>query len=138
MFIISFAVLLLSLTANAKDCFLGKLRYLKRGKRVVENSTYCFLKSIKRKTPYIVSQKCYLKKCEIIKNGPHPVVVTNSASNYGTPGFKLCEKLQGSPQLFEYKTKNKWFETGRCIFGHDSYVEIPYLIDTWQKFILWD
>lgn len=95
---------------------------------MIEKSNYCF-------SDKLISKKCYKKKCTNIHRFPTSIEIKNFFAPVGSPGFKLCKKLQGSPQIMEYWTGKKWVLTSRCIFSKDEYVEIDYLIGKWKIFI---
>jgi hypothetical protein len=60
-------------------------------------------------------------------------VIKDYKGNIGSPGFKLCRALDGVPQIFEWKSGDKkWQSTERCLLGNE-FVEIGLLTKIWKK-----
>ena len=125
-FIIAFLLFTLSMQAK---CINGKIEYIFNRKKIIEKSSYCF-------GDELISQKCSHKKCSQIEQPPRPIKIPDYTSQYGTPGFKLCFALQGSPQIMKYWNEKDWIATSRCIFTKDEYIEIEALMKKWRNFIV--
>ncbi|MBC7539795.1 MAG: hypothetical protein H7281_13320, partial [Bacteriovorax sp.] len=120
---------------NAHECFQTTTKIIFNGAAESEKTILC-----KKKTSdgmlFYVSKTCLNDQCEILKRSPKKVVIKNYYANIGSPGFKLCMELGGTPQIFDFQDeKDKWKNTERCFFGKNDFVEISFLTREWKSFI---
>ena len=59
---------------------------------------------------YFKEQEIIAKKSEII----NPI---------GSPGFKICNQIKGSPQIIEIWNSKEWLSSDRCIFLDGSFID---------------
>lgn len=131
-----FFLFLFSFAIFASDCLPAKIKIINLQKEVVSQETICFLPPSINRITYIVSESCAKKKCEILQRKKRPLIIKNYMKNFGSPGFKLCDALGGSPQIFEYLIKKDSFQnTERCLFGKKDFVEIALLSNEWKSFV---
>lgn len=122
----SFLVLVLisfSLVAQPDlKCEGGEIRYLLDGKMEFEKSTYCY----NADKTVLLSYECVEKKCakSFIKSD---ISKSELSSVIGAPGFSLCRKLSGTPQIIEFRAEGKWWELDRCVFQKQLYLDSAYL-----------
>lgn len=125
-FPLTISILLISnLFAKESGCIDGKIRYLQDKKEIIQQDRYCYdslLHSISS------LKKCAdQKECLINMPGPYPMHLKEVQGEKGSVGFKICEKLKGTPQFIEFWDSEKWNKTSRCLFEDGSYMDIPAL-----------
>lgn len=124
-----------TLVANAEDCVLAKTKIIYEGKSQIENEVLC-TKRTNEKMLFYVSKSCAEDRCDILTMPKHKLEIKNYKSLTGSPGFKLCEALSGTPQIFEFNITNKnWQVSERCFFNQKDFVEISLLTAEWKKHI---
>lgn len=127
----------LFLTINAfAECEKVETKIIFDKKPVINKEEICSIVT-SDSTKYYLSKSCEKEKCEILKRTAKEIKIENYTHNIGSPGFKLCEALEGIPQIFEFKKiKDKeWESTSRCLFGKSDFVEISFLMMKWKGFI---
>jgi hypothetical protein len=123
-------------TLQASDCAQMKIRIIYNKKAVLSNEVLCKIKT-KDQMLFYLSKSCLEDKCEILSRKKAPISIKDYYRNIGSPGFKLCNKLGGIPQIFEFSSgKNIWQSTERCLFGSSDFVEISLLSEVWNKFVV--
>lgn len=86
---------------------------------------------------YIYSKNCKGLECKVLKEpATKPVSLRGYKRSIGSPGFKVCRELEGSPQIFSYKYSGKWYKTDRCIFEDGSFASTNLLLKLWDGYIL--
>jgi hypothetical protein len=121
--------------ANANECFETKTKIIFDGKPEFEKISLCQKKTTD-KMIFIISKSCLNDQCEILQRTKKKIIIKNYTSNIGSPGFKLCEKLDGVPQIFEFLDQaHRWQSTERCFFGKNDFVEISLLTREWKSFL---
>lgn len=114
-----------NLTAKESGCIDGKIKFLQDKKEIVQLERYCYdslLHSISS------LKKCAdQKECLINMPGPFLMHLKEVQGEKGSVGFKICEKLKGTPQFIEFWDSEKWNKTSRCLFEDGSYMDIPAL-----------
>lgn len=118
------ASFLFSFTAFAGkdiDCINGKIRYIEGKNEKVIEENYCY-DSLLRKI--YSSGRCKPNtKCMADFDQPIPMKMSEVTGEKGSPGFKICEKVGGVPQIIDYWEGNKWVKTARCVFRDGSYID---------------
>ncbi len=115
--LISFA----SLAGKDIDCINGKIRYIEGKDEKVMNENYCY-DSLLRKI--YSSGRCKPNtKCMADFDQPIPMKMSEVTGEKGSPGFKICEKVGGVPQIIDYWEGDKWVKTARCVFKDGSYID---------------
>lgn len=119
-----FGLLIFSFSVHAgKDfgCISGKLRFLEGKTEKIVNETYCY-DSLLRKI--YSSGRCKPNtKCMADFDKPIMMKMDELSGERGSPGFKICEKVQGVPQIIDYWDGDHWIKTARCIFKDGSYID---------------
>ncbi len=95
-------------------CEKGFLRMSMEGKKIVEESAYCFNED----KNMLYSKGFAMKKLKKIK-------IHESGSI--NPGFELCEALKGEAQFVEFKAEGEWYKLDRCLFADKSYIDTGLL-----------
>lgn len=95
-------------------CEKGYLRLNYDGKKIVEESFYCFNKD----KNILYSKGFGLKKLKQVKF---------DESGTANPGFELCSALKGEPQFVEFKAEGEWFKLDRCLFADKTYIDTGFL-----------
>ncbi len=85
---------------------------------------------------FYVSKSCETSQCSLLKAKRSPIMIQDYHGQMGSPGFKLCRALKGTPQIVEWRRDQtqKWQSFGRCFMG-DDFVEIGLLVNLWKPFI---
>jgi hypothetical protein len=116
---------LVSSMTYALDCQKSKIQYITFGIKSVENSYFC----TNQYKDLIISNNCKNKKCYAYKASHLKYRVSSLSSEVGKPGFKLCRKLKGKPQIIRFLVLKKWYKLDRCIFSTDnSYIDSGSLL----------
>lgn len=112
-------LVLLPLTVQAQEltCIKGKIKKLLRGKESVENASYC----TNNEGTILVSEACYRKNCLSSLPAVDFDITKDMEIGIGSPGFALCRKMKGSPEIITFKHGEKWLSLDRCIFEPASY-----------------
>ena len=79
------------------------------------------------KSQTFMSENCKNKKCLAYTENK---IVFVEWSEYGTPGSRLCYKLDGKAQIIKLTINKKEIKTDRCYFEKDkSFVDIGTLVE---------
>lgn len=93
----------------------GEIRYFYNRKEFKESASYCFNSD----KSSLISQKCEQENCL----NQLPLLSFKLSKEYkglGTPGFILCRKYLGVPQIIEFKVNDKWYTLDRCTLNGDK------------------
>lgn len=122
---------------DAKEiCSTGEISYIFKQKKVIQNLEFCFDKD--KRDNYIYSKNCMGLSCKEVQN-PHekPLILSKYKHSIGSPGFKVCRELGGSPQIINFKIKNESHQGSRCIFNDTTFVSNNLLMKIWKDYILY-
>jgi hypothetical protein len=128
----------LSTTISAKEvCSTGKIKYTYKQKEKIEVVDMC--EDINGLGEFVYSPDCKGLECKVLKDPfKRPVNLKKYSSSIGSPGFKVCRELKGSPQIIKYQFKSKaWKQDSRCIFNKKSFVSNAILMKIWKDYILY-
>ena len=128
--ILLFSMSILSTIAprNAfSECIEGKIKYILYNKEIISKENYCFeldLDMLFSSDPCADNKVCISKDLD-------PIEFKISEKNFetGSPGFKICEKYNGTPQIIEFWTGKKWQPSSRCIFSDGSFIDTSSLAE---------
>ncbi len=131
------SILSLPFIANA-DCSLLETSYIYQQKEILKKEKVCLVELEKIK--FYMSEKC-LHESDVnssvcswgFKNLLKNVVMEKDDIRTGTPGFKLCRALNGTPQIFSVIRSGIKEETDRCFFSEDRWFEISWLMKKYLK-----
>ena len=103
------------------ECIDGKIKHIFHNKEIITNENYCYdLESdmLYSSDPCADGKICISKDLE-------PIDFKTSELNFeiGSPGFKICEKYNGTPQIIEFWAETKWKPSSRCIFSDKSFID---------------
>lgn len=133
-----FAMAFYSSFAHAKPgCEKMRIKVIYDKKPIITEEVLCIKKAAGNLIFYI-SESCVNNGCEILTRDKAPLSIKDYTSRIGSPSFKLCTELGGTPQIFEYtniKMKEEWRSTERCLFNQKDFVETPLLTHEWKSFI---
>ena len=121
-----FQSIFLNVYAEDKSgCIEGKIKYLDGTKEILLKEKYCYDSYLRSISSF---KKCPDNKvCTINLPGPFLIKHSDIQSEKGSPGFKICQKLNGIPQFIEFWDKQSWVKSSRCIFNDGSFVDIASL-----------
>lgn len=103
----------------------GKIKYIYKGEEKMEVAGYCFSAD----HSYLLSPGCQNQPCAALSGSLPKIPDSDLAGSLGSPGFKLCRKVGGEPQLLEYFDGEKWWSADRCLFARDgSFVDTGILV----------
>lgn len=131
--------LLLTQAFAEESCGPGKIKYTNKGKEVVKALSFCV--QVEKRGILLTSITCKGGQCKELKD-PHkrPVNLGKYPDTIGSPGFKVCRELGGSPQIIEYqypdKFKDQWKQSSRCLFREDTFASNNFLMKLWKPFII--
>ena len=110
---------------DKSGCIEGKIKYLDGAKEVLLKEKYCYDSYLRSISSF---KKCPdNKECTINLPGPYLMKQSEFLTDKGSTGFKICQKLNGIPQLIEFWDKQSWIKSSRCIFNDGSFVDIASL-----------
>jgi hypothetical protein len=110
---------------DKSGCIEGKIKYLDGAKEIILKENYCFDSLLRTISSF---KKCSnTKECTSNLAGPFLVKVKDIEGKNGSPGFKICAKLNGIPQFLEFWDNENWIKSSRCIFNDGSFVDIGSL-----------
>jgi hypothetical protein len=118
-------ILLLTNIAYTSEftCTTGKIEQISFGKMLSEKSSYCYNKTLTN----LISLNCYKTHCEkTLSNTKYKI--QDLISTVGKPGFKLCNKLNGNPEIITFYVSNISYKLDRCLFTNGNYVDTDYLL----------
>jgi hypothetical protein len=108
------------------ECELhGRVKYILDKNEIIESADYC----IQEITGHIISKSCYgeKSKCQALAASGVHIERGRLTSEFGTPVFKVCRIVGGSPQIFSYFKSGKWIEISRCLFPDKSFIDNDFL-----------
>lgn len=117
---------LLTSAAGAQDfdkCISGQIRVQSFGEVKVTRENYCYDQELVN----FVSESCRHRKCEAFR-GAYRYYAQDFLGPFGTPGFKLCRELGGSPEIVDFFAKGAFQRSDRCVFK-DGFVDTDTLFD---------
>lgn len=129
-------ILLSSIGFAKESCTKGSIRYIHNKKIKKENIVFCIDQD--KRDKFIYSKNCKGLMCDQVKEpwrkgidlGKYP-------SSVGSPGFKVCRELGGSPQIIEFQINDgEWNQSSRCMFNNKTFVSNNLLIKLWKPYIL--
>jgi len=121
----SFVFILFLSTANAEAlrCIKGEITEVRESQPPSHLLEYCHNST----ATVLISKKCEKRACAAflssLRFSPEEL-----NSEYGKPGFALCRKLGGKPELIVFKPKNKAYPLDRCVFEPDVFVDTGTLM----------
>lgn len=136
LFFILFSILFTNLNAFSKErCGLGVIKFTYKTKVKIEKEVFCYDEDKNNK--FIYSRNCKSLKCkELATPAARPIDLSVYPHSIGSPGFKVCRELGGSPQIIEFKFNSSgWHQSSRCIFSNDTYISNDLLIKLWKPYI---
>jgi hypothetical protein len=112
------------------ECSNGALEKMKKLELTKINAGICFLLEDGEK--YFVSSKCQTK-CAALT--PKNIYFSHNdlLSEFGKPGFKLCNLLDGKPELINLYigTGSQRVRSDRCVFPDNSFVSTEFLLKSY-------
>ncbi len=114
--------------AEDLTCITGKISQTTFGKTNAEKSTYCFNKN---KTT-LASKSCLNQTCKAYQS-TGKVSYKELYSEYGKPGFVLCRKLKGEPQIIYFYVDNKPYKLDRCTFSDGGFIDTGLLLEYYSN-----
>ena len=129
-----FLFLIQNTLAYEASCVNGKIKWFKMGKEKYEKRSYCLFSY--QDQSFFISKSCYQEPCLAKQEIKKPIFVKDYYSEYGTPVFKLCKALLGTPHIMSYQWKGEWIASNRCVFKDSSYVQGAYLLIRWKEYII--
>lgn len=124
--LLSKIILIAGLFAHAEEplqCEKGQIRSVTSGKVTVTDFKYCYDKATKSQ---LFSPNCRSKKC-VAFDYPEELRFKEFIGPTGSPGFKVCRKVGGIPQIVEFSVSGKWYKLDQCVFQDGSFVNSDYL-----------
>ena len=103
------------------ECIEGKIKHTFKNKDVLSKENYCYeLES----NMLLSSDPCPGDKvCQNKELKPIGIKMSEVSNESGSPGFKICEKYNGIPQVIEFWATDEWHTTSRCIFNDGSFID---------------
>lgn len=123
---IIFLSLASTLAAAELTCLKGTIKKLYEMKEITEPSEFC----TNAEGNVLISKTC--EKLDCLKDLPLAEVKFNTAG-VGTPGFALCRKLGGGPEIVEFQVKEKWYKLDRCLLKQRSHYVDAGTLFQWNK-----
>jgi hypothetical protein len=109
----------------------GQLRFIDQGLQSTKVADFCFSED----RSYFLSSSCQRNQdCLALSTDLSEIKKPALAGKVGSPGFKLCRRAGGTPELLEFYDGKKWWSMDRCLFTEDSsYVDTGILLRRWSK-----
>lgn len=128
--ILSSFFLMLAPKAGAEDltCSTGLIRKETFGHVSSESSAFCY----NGEKTTLVSRDCAEKKCSAFYSHERYSIFELS-SEVGKPGFLLCRRLGGKPELIDFSVGDRFFKLDRCLFGDGSFSDTSLLLSFYLK-----
>ena len=103
------------------QCIEGKIKHTFQNKEVITNENYCYdLESVM----LMSSDSCAEDKtCQNRDLGTVELTPSESSTESGSIGFKICDKYNGTPQIIDFWAVNEWHSSSRCIFSDGSFID---------------
>ncbi|ATH08327.1 hypothetical protein BIY24_10320 [Halobacteriovorax marinus] len=128
------SLILISSSFAEEVCKDGQIKYTEHQKEVIKNVKIC-----KDSEGSIYSTNCSKLKCNFLKEPfKRPLDFRKYAGTMGSPGFKACRELKGSPQIIKYKFNGEkyWLDDARCIVDKKTFVSNAIILEVWKSYIL--
>ena len=103
----------------------SSIRYLLNGKMHAEK--YQVICTNTKFTSLLSSNCLGSKKCLALNSWNDGLKLDTLYSKYGSPLFKLCQKMGGAPQMVEFEVNKNWHQTNRCLFKDKSFIDLGNL-----------
>jgi len=114
-------LLLLPKLAFSDTCIKSQIRIDDK----VQSSAICYNEN----KDFIISHPCDEKTCQAKNNiKKFQGKIVNLLSEYSKPGFTLCEKIKGEPEIIEFYAEKSWHKADRCLFKDGSFISTDRLI----------
>ncbi len=124
LYLLFFVISSVAASENSQlTCISGKIKVTAFGDETIQREKFCFDKDFAG----IYSSSCRKNDCQAFKN-PKRYYPNELYTKYGSPGFKLCRALQGTPEIIEFYAEKEWHGTDRCTFS-DGFVDTDTLLD---------
>lgn len=111
------------LADNDMTCTRSSFRSVTGGKTSITAHTFCYDKT---KTK-LSSKDCRRQQCQAFKL-KKKFEFQELYQGIGNPGFALCRKLEGHPEILEFQVKKEWYKLDRCLFKESSFVNTDQLM----------
>ena len=105
----------------SSECVEGKTRHILYNKEVITNENYCYdLESgmLFSSDPCASDKVCMSKDLDSID-----FKLSSTNFEIGSPGFKICDKYNGKPQIMDFWADNQWRPSSHCIFTEGSFID---------------
>ncbi|WP_413578132.1 hypothetical protein ACLVWU_06275 [Bdellovibrio sp. HCB290] len=110
--------------AASLTCQTGSFRMPYDGAtKVVKAQTYCFNED----RTELYSKDCQSRKCSAF-NLEIQVKMADLLNESSNPGFNLCRKLGGKPELLQFEASAEWFALDRFNFKDGAFVSTGELM----------
>lgn len=125
---------IISFSSLAIECGQFQTKYINEGKEVLTKEELCI--DAKKKFT-----GAYSKNCTIVGGPKCPFKAVKKGLQYesfikeiGSPSFNLCYYLDGQPQMYEIKYKDKWLGFERCYWKETKeFVELAELVEYYRS-----
>lgn len=123
---------LISLNIQAKEtCGPGVIQYLDEGKEIVERKRFCLEDSELNK--FIYSESCKGRACKPLTDFALETIELGGRHDIGSPLFKLCREIGGSPQIITFSfDKVEDYKGSRCLFKDGTFVSNGLLMHVYR------
>tara|TARA_R110002072_G_scaffold534_7_gene4219 strand:+ start:115086 stop:115481 length:396 start_codon:yes stop_codon:yes gene_type:complete len=124
-------------TMALEECNVGTIEFTNKQKKIQKKMSFCFDQD--KRDKYIYSKNCKGLKCKpLLLPEKRPVDISKYKFSVGSPGFKVCRELKGSPQIIKYQLgkDKKWNQSARCIFDDETFVSTNLLFKIWKGLII--
>lgn len=125
---------IISFSTFAMECGQFQTKYINESKEVLSKEELCL--DVKKKFTGGYSKNCTIvggPKCpfKAIKKG---LAYESFIKEIGSPSFNLCYYLDGQPQMYEIKIKDKWQAFERCYWKDTKeFVELAELVEYYRS-----
>jgi hypothetical protein len=109
--------------ASDLTCSIGKITQRTFGKVYSESKEICY----NQDKNILVSRNCENKRC-MAYSSKQRFSFNDLFNEKGKPGFVLCRKLGGDPQLIDFYVNNKPYALDRCTFSDGGFVDTGHLL----------
>lgn len=125
---------LYSFSTNAMECGQFQTKVINDGKDILSKEDICI--DVKKKFTGAYSKNCTVvagPKCpfKAVKKG---LAYEGFIKEIGSPSFNLCYYLDGQPQMYEIKYKDKWQAFERCFWKETKeFIELAELVEYYRS-----
>ena len=119
-----FTLFIMSVITSASassDCVEGKTKHIFHNKEVITNENYCY--DLESSMLYSTDPCAGEKICTSKNLNPIDFKLSEIDFETGSPGFKVCDKYSGTPQIIDFWAENQWRQSSRCIFSDGSFID---------------